>query len=329
MTSTKDLAGTTVGHYAVLERLGAGGMGIVYKARDTRLNRYVALKFLPPTLVGDEVARARFIEEAQTASALDHAHVCTVYEIGETPEGHTFISMAYCPGETLKERILRGPLAVDDTVEIAIQVTEGLLEAHEHGIAHRDMKPANVILTRDGKVRIVDFGLATLVGLAQEGRPGVFMGTLAYMSPEQLRGEPVDHRSDIWSMGITIFEMLAGAPPFGLSDADPLVYSIQYNAAPALTDRRPDVPERLATIVSICLEKDRTRRFRTAVDLHTELVRCRQELDLGAAMASLRDAGLADGTSRWLRDVSLPRPGEGAPRRRGAFRRALHNLFRW
>ncbi|MGE5235753.1 MAG: serine/threonine-protein kinase, partial [Acidobacteriota bacterium] len=276
MTVETDLTGTTVSHYAVLERLGIGGMGVVYKARDTRLDRLVALKFLPTQLTGDAAAKQRFIDEAKTASALDHPHVCTVYDIDETGEGHLFMAMAYVPGETLKARIARAPLSVPESLDIALKVVAGLIEAHEHGIAHRDIKPANVLISREGNVKIVDFGLSTLVGLAAEGQKGVIMGTLAYMSPEQTRNEPVDHRSDIWSLGITIWEMLVGRPPFGVLDEEPILYAIQSRVVPSLAELRPDVPKELARVVARCLEKDRHRRYRTAVELEHELRRCQR-----------------------------------------------------
>ncbi len=215
-------------HYEILERLGTGGMGVVYKARDTTLNRLVALKFLPGRLTGDEEATRRFVEEARTASALDHAHICTIHEISQTADGLLFMVMSYVQGETLKERIGRGPLPVEDALDIAVQITEGLMEAHEHGIAHRDVKPGNVLITSEDRVKIVDFGLASLVGLPPENKPGLFMGTLLYMSPEQLRNEPVDHRSDLWSLGVTMYEMLAGRAPFGTSDDQPIVHAVLY-----------------------------------------------------------------------------------------------------
>ena len=286
-TDDTELTGTIVSHYEVQELLGAGGMGIVYKARDTVLDRVVALKFLPARLTGSDAAKRRFIEEARTASALDHAHVCTIHEIGETASGQVFMVLAYVPGETLKERIARGPLPVADTLDIAIQITEGLMEAHEHGIAHRDVKPGNVLITAEDKVKIVDFGLASLVGLPPENTPGVFMGTLLYMSPEQLRNEPIDHRSDLWSLGVTMYEMLAGRPPFGTSEEQPVVHAIHYEEPQPLGEYRPDVPAELEAIVARCLHKDRAGRYRLAVELYRELVRCRRNL-VRASTAALR-----------------------------------------
>jgi serine/threonine-protein kinase len=221
---------------------------------------------------------------ARTASTFDHPHVATVFDVGEA-DGQVFIAMAYVPGETLKERIARGPLGVVEAVDIALQITEGLIEAHEHGIVHRDIKPANVVLTHEGTVKIVDFGLANLVGLPPENQPGLFMGTLPYMSPEQLRNEPVDHRSDIWSLGVTLVEMLTGSAPFGRSDSGPVLYMVSSHEVPPLSGQRPDVPPALDRVLARCLEKDRRQRYRSAVELHQELRRCRDLLGAGDAAA--------------------------------------------
>jgi serine/threonine protein kinase len=276
----QELSGSTISHYEIMDRIGGGGMGVVYRARDTRLNRIVALKFLPRELTGNEAARERFANEARTASTFDHPHVATVFDVGEA-DGRVFIAMAYAPGETLKERIARGPLGVVEAVDIALQITEGLIEAHEHGIAHRDIKPANVVLTHDGTVKIVDFGLANLVGLPPENEPGLFMGTLPYMSPEQLRNEPVDHRSDIWSLGVTLVEMLTGSAPFGRSDTGPVLFMVASHEVPPVSSQRPDVPPALDRVIARCLEKDRRQRYRSAVELHQELRRCRELLAAG------------------------------------------------
>ena len=208
------MIGTTISHYTIVERLGGGGMGVVFKAEDTRLKRFVALKFLPPELTRDDTAKERFLLEAQAASALDHPHVCAIHEIDETPDGQVFICMAYVDGESLRSRLARGPLAIDEALVIAMQIAEGLTQAHQHGIVHRDIKPANVMLTRDGTVKLVDFGLATLAGQARVTKTGQVVGTAAYMSPEQARGAGFDQRSDLWSLGVVMYEMLAGRLPF-------------------------------------------------------------------------------------------------------------------
>ena len=204
------MEGQTVSHYRVLEKLGGGGMGVVYKALDTRLNRTVALKFLPHELTRDDEARKRFVQEAQAASALDHPNICTVYDIDSTPDGQLFIAMAFYDGETVKKRIEHGPLAVDEALDVAMQVAQGLTKAHEAGIIHRDIKPANLIVTKDGFVKIVDFGIAKLLGVTGPTQTGTTLGTVAYMSPEQVAGEDADQQSDVWELGAVLYEMLTG-----------------------------------------------------------------------------------------------------------------------
>ena len=195
-------------------QLGGGGMGVVYEAKDPRLKRTVAIKLLPPDLTKDATAKQRFLQEAQAASALDHPNICTIYEINETDDGQLYLVMAHYEGETLKERIARGPLELDDAIDIATQVGQGLAEAHGAGIVHRDIKPANLLVTKSGVVKILDFGLAKLAGSEGVTQTGTTVGTVAYMSPEQARGQEVDHRTDIWSLGVVLYEMLAGTPPF-------------------------------------------------------------------------------------------------------------------
>jgi len=208
------MIGSTISHYRILEQLGSGGMGVVYKAEDTRLKRIVALKFLPPALTSNPEARQRFVLEAQAASALDHSNICTVHEIGTSDDGQMFIVMACYEGCTLKKKIERGPLDIDLAVDIAIQTSEGLARAHEAGIVHRDIKPANIFITTHNEVKILDFGLAKLAGQTLMTKTGSTMGTAAYMSPEQARGDSVDHRTDIWSLGVVLYEMLTGHRPF-------------------------------------------------------------------------------------------------------------------
>ena len=208
------MIGQTVSHYEILGHLGAGGMGVVYKARDLKLDRTVALKFLPPDLTRDPEAKQRFVHEAKTASTLQHANVCVVHDIDETTDGQMFISMEYLEGETLTRKIERGPLPIDEAIDIAIQVAKGLTAAHQHGIVHRDIKPANILITSGGVAKIVDFGLAKLSGRTLMTREGSTLGTAAYMSPEQAHGEPADQRTDIWAMGVVVYEMLTGKHPF-------------------------------------------------------------------------------------------------------------------
>jgi eukaryotic-like serine/threonine-protein kinase len=264
------LIGQTISHYKILEKLGEGGMGVVYKAEDTKLNRMVALKFLPPDLTRDPEAEQRFIHEAQAASALEHANICSVHEIGEL-EGQTFIVMGYYEGETLKKRIERGPLPIDEAVSITIQVAEGLSKAHQAGIVHRDIKPANIVLTKDGAAKILDFGLAKVAGHTLLTKPGTTLGTAAYMSPEQAKGETIDDRSDLWSLGVTLYEMLSGTRPFESDYEQALVYSI-LNAEPQPLRRiRSEVSESLEKISRRALQKKPVERYQTAAELIADL----------------------------------------------------------
>ena len=201
--------GSTLGPYTITAELGHGGMGVVYTAQDPRLKRHVAIKLLTADLTRDETAKQRFLQEAQAASALDHPNICTIHEINETEDGQLYLVMAYYEGETLKERIDRGPLALDEVVDIATQIGQGLAEAHTAGIVHRDIKPANLLLAKGGVVKILDFGLAKLAGTEGITQTGTTVGTVAYMSPEQARGEEVDQRTDIWSLGVVLYEMLS------------------------------------------------------------------------------------------------------------------------
>jgi TolB-like protein len=262
-----------VGRYRILARLGGGGMGEVYRAHDPELDRQVALKLLPPHLTADAEARARMKTEARAASALDHPNIAVVHEIGVTeptpgsPEpARLFIVMAYYAGETLKQKIARGRLPVAVAVDHAIQVADGLAAAHEAGIVHRDIKPANLMVTGRGQVKIVDFGLAKLAG-AELTREGTTLGTVAYMSPEQTRGGAVDARTDLWSLGVVLYEMLTGVRPFrGESDAS-LIHAIRHDAPEPLDALRPDVPAALAAIIRTCLEKNPADRYSRAHDL--------------------------------------------------------------
>ena len=217
------MLGKTISHYKILEELGAGGMGTVYKARDTKLDRFVALKFLPHHLSQSEEQKQRFIQEAKAASAFDHPNICTIYEIDETEGGQMFIAMANYEGKSLLDMIhtpqLKGgvsegrPLPLDKAIDYAIQIAEGLAKAHSKEIIHRDIKPANLLVTEDGVVKIVDFGLAKLAGRTMLTKEGTTMGTVAYMSPEQTQGVDVDHRTDIWALGVVLYEMLTGESP--------------------------------------------------------------------------------------------------------------------
>jgi len=206
--------GKTISHYKILEKIGSGGMGIVYKAQDLRLDRTVALKFLPPHLTTSDDEKQRFIHEAKAASSLDHNNICNIYEIDETEDGQLFISMAYYEGETLDHKIKEKPLPIDEATDIAIQIAQGLAKAHEKDIVHRDIKPANIMLTSEGIVKILDFGLVKLSTQTKLTKESTTLGTVSYMSPEQAKGEEVDYRTDIWSSGVILYEMLTGQLPF-------------------------------------------------------------------------------------------------------------------
>jgi eukaryotic-like serine/threonine-protein kinase len=270
------MTGEVVSHYRILERLGSGGMGVVYKAEDTKLKRTVALKFLPPDLTSDEPATGRFIHEAQTASSLDHPNICTIHEIDRTENGRLFIVMACYEGETLKKRIQRGPMKIQDAIEIALQVAHGLAKAHEHGIVHRDIYPSNIMITGDGIVKIIDFGLAKLAGRTRLTREGTTVGTVAYLSPEQARGDAVDHRTDIWSLGVVMYEMLTGEPPFKSDYEQAVIYSILNEEPKAPSTLRPCVPAGLDRIVMKALAKDPAQRHQRVSDFINEISRGRQ-----------------------------------------------------
>jgi dienelactone hydrolase len=269
------MEGRTLSHYQVHEKLGGGGMGVVYRATDTRLKRTVALKFLPQDLTRDDEAKQRFMQEAEAASALDHPNICTIFDIDEIEDGQLFIAMAYYDGGTLKSRLQGGPLSVGAALDIAAQVAQGLARAHDSGIVHRDIKPANVMITGDDLVKIVDFGIAKLHGQTGLTRVGSTVGTTSYMSPEQTRGERVDHRSDIWALGVTLYEMLSGELPFPGEHPAVVMSAIQTQTPQPLGELRGDVPPEVASIVDRALQKGPEARFASAGDLALELVRSR------------------------------------------------------
>jgi formylglycine-generating enzyme required for sulfatase activity len=263
--------GTVVAHYRIEERIGSGGMGVVYRARDLRLDRVVALKFLPPALSADEHAKRRFLTEARAAAGLEDVNVCTIHEIGETDDGRLFIAMAFVEGESLRGVIDRGPLPVSRALDIAVQIARGLGCAHSRGIVHRDVKPANVMVAAGGVVKLVDFGVAKLAGSTLTNA-GTRPGTAAYMSPEQARGEDVDHRADVWALGVVLYEMLAGRRPFpGDTDAA-MLHAITGTAPAPLRSVRPGVSTAVERIVARALEKDRERRFPSADAMRAALL---------------------------------------------------------
>jgi formylglycine-generating enzyme required for sulfatase activity/cephalosporin-C deacetylase-like acetyl esterase len=265
------MIGKTISHYRIIEKLGGGGMGVVYRAEDIRLKRIVALKFLPPELTRDEEAKKRFIHEAQAASALQHRNICTIHEIDETPDGQMFICMDCYDGETLKQKIVRGRVPVREAVDIAVQTAEGLAKAHEAGMVHRDIKPANIIVTKEGEVKILDFGLAKLAGQTRVTRTGTTLGTVAYMSPEQAMGGVVDARSDIFSLGAILYEMLAGEVPFPGEHEAAILYGIVHSEPEPVARDRSDVPDELRRIVGRMLSKDVDARYGSARELVEDL----------------------------------------------------------
>lgn len=247
--------GTTLaGKYKIIEVLGRGGMGIVYKAEDTKLKRSVALKFLPPELIQDEEAKERFVLEAQAAAALSHPNICTIHEIDEE-EGKSFISMECVEGQSLRSKIEKGPLELDEVLNISLQVAEGLEEAHKKGIIHRDIKSANIMVTDKGQAKIMDFGLAKVKGGTLLTREGTTLGTGAYMSPEQAKGQEVDLRSDVWSLGVVIYEMLSGQLPFKGDREASILYSVVHEEPKPLKEIKRDLPPELQQIINRALKK--------------------------------------------------------------------------
>jgi serine/threonine protein kinase/Tfp pilus assembly protein PilF len=274
------MIGTTISHYRIVEKLGQGGMGVVYRAEDLNLPRDVALKFLPQSLCGDEDALSRFLHEAQAISKLNHPNIATIYSLEDAGE-QRFIALEYLPGGTLAGKLKAGPLSIEEALEYAIQIAEGLSHAHQNSIVHRDLKTENVLLTAEGRVKITDFGLAKSGEGSRLTRAGYTIGTAAYMSPEQARGEEVDQRSDIFSFGIVFYELLSGGLPFkGVHEAA-LLYEIVNEQPGQLRDVRADVPALLERIVGRAMEKNPDRRYQSAIELLADLREARTMAEKG------------------------------------------------
>jgi eukaryotic-like serine/threonine-protein kinase len=324
------MIGQTISHYRIVEQLGAGGMGVVFKAQDSRLERAVALKFLPEKVAQEPLALERFRREARAASALNHPGICTIYDVGEQ-DGRAFIAMEFIDGETLRNHVHGQPLAVAELLELGIQITEALEVAHAEGIIHRDIKPANIFVTKRGRAKVLDFGLAKLVpkgvagadsGGESEGSTsvaGIISGTPSYMSPEQVRGDDLDSRTDIFSLGLVLYEMATGRQAFGGGTGGAIIEAVLTRPPVPLRSINPDIPPSLEALIDKALHKNREQRYQHAADMLAELQRLKRNIDSGPLDREAESGSLIASTAGLGSSASQP-ISQTLTRQSGAFR---------